>query len=694
MKFEDLASKKNLILAWERLATSTNANYKNFFRHILNVYQLTARDNLSNLRIRLLDGEFEPHSALKIFYPKSNGLQRPLSFLALENQIVYQAFANIFAAKISPEIHKLWGKSVFSNWFNQSNSIFFLQDWKEGYIRLEKKIVETYKRGNKWAVSFDIAAFYDTIDHDLLLNVVLPRGGGPRIRREVKHWLNVWSSKTSRHNHGIPQGPIASTVISEGFLMSIDQTMGRLYKYFRYADDIRILGASEHEVRQAVVHLDVLCKTKGLIPQVSKLGITKLSSLRELRASLPQVWGYSGESVHKARQKKKPEEVVMISIAKGGRKVVDKSSLRFGLFRAKKNHKVLEKVLRLIPYAPEHIDLYMHYLGQYDNSEMIVKHSTKLLRKRIPYEYVAGELWKTLARLAKKSQKRGLVNLAIKTLKNKYIGNGAKIGAYSFLCSCERDGLGKLSLWLKAADSISLSFVTPYLDLDTLGGKALLPLVISRKLPDPILGLTGNILQSKDRLSKIKLNPSKTHPAVLSGFRLLGLAKSTAVIPRNPLGRLLHNKFGTPLWDKWTDLLGKDYLFAYDILLQAESLYFINPSSWLAHLDSFNEISTRKLQDLLMRKGIKGAIGLVDKHGKRLDIGVILNTRTFHTAFPKLVNKLSTIHKRRSNAPSTHPYDKPSGKRTIKVNDRERVRLRKIFSEMVVELINTASSYL
>ena len=149
MKFEDLASKKNLILAWERLATSTNANYKNFFRHILNVYQLTARDNLSNLRIRLLDGEFEPHSALKIFYPKSNGLQRPLSFLALENQIVYQAFANIFAAKISPEIHKLWGKSVFSNWFNQSNSIFFSAGLERGVHKAREKDRRNIQEGKQ-----------------------------------------------------------------------------------------------------------------------------------------------------------------------------------------------------------------------------------------------------------------------------------------------------------------------------------------------------------------------------------------------------------------------------------------------------------------------------------------------------------------------------------------------------------------
>ncbi|MEX1248456.1 MAG: hypothetical protein WEA61_08230, partial [Anaerolineales bacterium] len=375
-------------------------------------------------------------------------------------------------------------------------------------------------------------------------------------------------------------------------------------------------------------------------------------------------------------------------------KIEDKSSFRYGLFRAKKNRRVLEKVLILIPHAPEHIDLYVHYLDLYDESELIVSQCSQLLKRRIPYEYVIGELWKTLAKLAKRGQKKKLIKLAFRTVSNKYIGNGAKIGAYSFLCSCEKDGLGEFSSWGKSADSVSLSFVTPFIDLQTSGGKKLLPLILSRPLPDPALGITSNILQSRERLSSVKPDARKLHPIVLNSYQILGLMKSSIAHPRNPLGKLLQRSYSLPLWEKWMALLGNDYHFAYEILLQAESVFQINPSSWLSHLDSFNDLLTRKFQNLLDRYKLKGSVRIIDKRGRRIDIGVILSNPTFAKAFPSLVGKLVSIHKRRSMAPSTHPYDKPSGNRTIRVKDRERDKLKRVFGQMISELIAFSNAYL
>ena len=119
---------------------------------------------------------------------------------------------------------------------------------------------------------FDLAAFYDTICHELLMKVLFPRGGGEDVRRMVTQWLETWSSDKPPccHRHGIPQGPAASDFLAECFLLPVDEILSKNCRYARYGDDIRIFASGPSEIRKAAVWLEVLCRNRGLIPQVKK----------------------------------------------------------------------------------------------------------------------------------------------------------------------------------------------------------------------------------------------------------------------------------------------------------------------------------------------------------------------------------------------------------------------------------------
>jgi hypothetical protein len=186
-----------------------------------------------------------------------------------------------------------------------------------------------------------------------------------------------------------------------------------------------------------------------------------------------------------------------------------------------------------------------------------------------------------------------------------------------------------------------------------------------RQSPDPALGLLPNILASKSRLAGARLRSQKMHAASIYSYQALGLLASSGSPPRNPLATLLKRKYGIPSWSKWSKFLGRDYKFAYGIIYQAESLYAANPSAWISHLDSFADLVTRKFQIVLQINSLTGAVPIVGGNGKNIDIGAILTNQTFINAFPNLVGKLSSIHKRRSQVPATHPYHKPSGKKTV-----------------------------
>jgi|SRR3990172_2963353 len=128
MIFEKLISKKNLLLAWRRITSSRDARYKAFFRHILEAYELSFDKNIDDLRRRLKNGEYAAQTPVRFYIPKPSGLQRPLTLLAIEDQIVWQALANLFAEKVREKRNKLEEKYIYSNKLGKKDSQFFLEN--------------------------------------------------------------------------------------------------------------------------------------------------------------------------------------------------------------------------------------------------------------------------------------------------------------------------------------------------------------------------------------------------------------------------------------------------------------------------------------------------------------------------------------------------------------------------------------
>lgn len=96
-----MSSENNLKLAWLRLKTGQNIQYKNYYRNLFVAYELTRKENIKRLSERLKGGSYQPSGVLKFYLPKSSGLQRPITFLHLDDLIVYQAFTNVAAKKFS-----------------------------------------------------------------------------------------------------------------------------------------------------------------------------------------------------------------------------------------------------------------------------------------------------------------------------------------------------------------------------------------------------------------------------------------------------------------------------------------------------------------------------------------------------------------------------------------------------------------
>jgi retron-type reverse transcriptase len=543
MNLNNLITHLNLSLAWRRLTTTKDARYKNFFRHIYEAYELSSEANLKDLRQRLKSCNYTPATPVRIYFPKASGLQRPITLLSLEDQIILQAIANLFADKFRVARQPLIGKAVFSNWLSNTNSPeFFLNDWQYGYKSFKKQLISCFIDGNSWVADFDLSAFYETIPHDLLIKMLVPRGKGTQFHNDIMNWLNTWSSdeKTAQHGHGLPQGPIASGFLAECTMLPIDTRMVTDFRYFRYVDDIRIMGKTELEIQQALVYLDILCRERGLIPNSDKTKITKIKSREELVNGMPEIIGYVESGKSNQIEQAEAESLIADAISEENSsiRILDRSKLRFALFRAPASNKLLNIVLQLWKHSPQHADAYVSFLENYERVEEVINLCDELLRLKFPYDYIRGEMWKLLARMCNSNELFNLRELAIETIKHSKKGSASKIGAYIFFCKCEQKGIGAYSKWLMYENSaIVQSIVSPYLDLRPSRCRFAVKRFLQRNLPDPSLGLTRELIANNVSIDELGMIKEDLHPIVQNVYYNAGIipSRSRHKTVRNPV---------------------------------------------------------------------------------------------------------------------------------------------------------------
>lgn len=217
--------------------------------------------------------------------PKPSGVLRPITLLSVEDQIVYQACVNLVADALKRKTRHRYEKRVFAHLYAGKSSPFFYIKWQRSYQRYGQKVRDAFGNGHCHIANFDLASFYDSIDPHVLGHFLKELGIDEDTIRLLLLCLKVWTSSTWSngrqniyHGHGIPQGPLASGMLSESVLQHIDQAgeQGRTTIYLRYVDDIKILAKSEDHLRRKLIKLDISAKEIGLFPQTAKINIRRI----------------------------------------------------------------------------------------------------------------------------------------------------------------------------------------------------------------------------------------------------------------------------------------------------------------------------------------------------------------------------------------------------------------------------------
>jgi retron-type reverse transcriptase len=368
---EKIFELKNLRRAYRWILSGADGEYKALFRDSYAAFAIASDNALKQLATDGLAHRFVPSHASKVMVPKPSGTLRPLTLLNTDDQIVYQACVNVISDLLKPKTKHRYGRRVFAHLYAGKSSPFFYMRWQNSYRLMSRVIRDLHTKGFVWVATFDLTAFYDSIDHHMLghflKNVGLDEDAIELLMRCLRQWTSsTWSvgPENIYHGHGIPQGPLSSGMLSEVVLQHIDKAgeRGSRTRYLRYVDDIKIFAKSEEELRRKLVALDLASKEIGLFPQTAKINIRKMSDPNDEVKSVSR----PPESSVRPFINQRRLASRLLEITRRSR--IDPSlSTRFKylLAQAEPHYRLSERLLSVLSRYPEYSSVISAYFSRY-----------------------------------------------------------------------------------------------------------------------------------------------------------------------------------------------------------------------------------------------------------------------------------------------------------------------------------------
>jgi len=192
------------------------------------------RDNRDGLLQSIRDGKYKPSPVRRKEIPKPDGSgMRKLGIPTVVDRVIQQAIAQ----QLQP---------LFEPLFSDGSYGYRPKRSAQQAIRKVKAYAE---QGYSHAVEIDLSKYFDTLNHELLMNLLRKQIQDKRVTDLIKKYLKsgvmengVWR----KTEEGSPQGGPLSPLLANIYLNEFDQEMeSRGVIVIRYADDIVVLAKSK-----------------------------------------------------------------------------------------------------------------------------------------------------------------------------------------------------------------------------------------------------------------------------------------------------------------------------------------------------------------------------------------------------------------------------------------------------------------
>jgi len=239
--FDSLAQHAALYEAWKKIKAKKAAggidrvSIEEFDRHL--------NKNIDALVSDLKENRYVPVPFRQAEIPKFTDLKekRTLSLPAIRDKIVQQAVLELIEPKFERDF--LDCSYAYRKGKGPQKAIRRL----EYYLKYSDV---------QWAIRCDIDDFFDTINHDLLIDEVSKKIHDKKILNLIRLWLKAGllgpRGEFYETTEGIAQGAIISPLLANIYLHRFDVFMTQKgYNYIRYSDDFIVLTGTKKQAYKA-----------------------------------------------------------------------------------------------------------------------------------------------------------------------------------------------------------------------------------------------------------------------------------------------------------------------------------------------------------------------------------------------------------------------------------------------------------
>ena len=162
---------------------------------------------IDNIIAALRNEKYQWTAVKRVYIPKKNEKQRPLGLPTWSDKLLQEVIRMILEAYYEPQF------SEHSHGFRPNRgchtALSEIQTWK----------------GTKWFIEGDISKYFDTIDHDVMMNILGKRFHDERFLRLIHNALKAGYMDNWQYNKtmsGTPQGGIVSPILANIYLNEFD----------------------------------------------------------------------------------------------------------------------------------------------------------------------------------------------------------------------------------------------------------------------------------------------------------------------------------------------------------------------------------------------------------------------------------------------------------------------------------------
>ena len=227
---ERILSPENIRCAWKQVRANKGA--PGIDGVTVEEFPLTFRECWPEIRSGLLEGIYIPSPVQRVEIPKPDGSSRPLGIPTVLDRVIQQAIAQVMGV-------------IFDPGFSESSCGFRPGRSAHDGVRQVKRFIG---QGYTVAVDMDLSKFFDTVNHDVLMDRVSRRIQDKRVLQLIGKYLRagvVVKGRLQATPMGVPQGGPLSPLLANILLDDLDKELERRGHHFvRYADDFIIMVKS------------------------------------------------------------------------------------------------------------------------------------------------------------------------------------------------------------------------------------------------------------------------------------------------------------------------------------------------------------------------------------------------------------------------------------------------------------------